>query len=73
MAITTWYHRMKSGVFKVDSHPLIVTDFDWSEESGQRVLVATLNTDRQWAASAEHPLHFDDAAGAVTDRDIAWS
>ena len=51
---------------KVDSHPLIITDFDWSEESGQRVLVATLNTDRQWTASTEHPLHFDDAAGAVT-------
>ena len=51
---------------QVDLHPLIVTDFDWLEESGQRLLVATLNTDKQWIVSAEHPLHFDDVAGAVT-------
>ena len=51
---------------QVESHPLIVTDFDWSEEGGERVLVATLNIDKQWTVSTEHPLHFDDVAGAVT-------
>ena len=50
----------------VESHPLVVTDFDWSEEGGQRVLVASLNTDTQWTVSTEYPLHFDEAVGAVT-------
>jgi len=51
---------------QVESHPLVVTDFDWSEEGGQRVLVASLNTDTQWTVSTEHPLHFDETVGAVT-------
>ena len=51
---------------QVELHPLVVTDFDWSEEGGQRVLVASLNTDTQWTVSTEHPLHFDETVGAVT-------
>ena len=51
---------------QVDSHPLIVTDFDQAEEDGKAVLIATLNTGRQWTVSEEYPLSFDASAGAVT-------
>ena len=49
---------------EVDKHPLIVTDFDSSEEQPASLLL-TLNTGKQVTVDADHPLFLDGAAEGI--------
>ena len=50
---------------QVDNHTLLITDIDYKNVAGERLLEATLNTGARFIVGEQHPLFLDHTVGGV--------